>query len=174
MANVNVGALLARARALLEDGAGSVRTVLATRFDGGLFDGLPEDEQSRRALITPITQARVVSMRRHEASPPPLHSLALYEIELEVRVVRHAGPLERLDDDTRDALMGAALTDGDVIAQAFGWPGAFSAGTTGVVGEHLIYEGSELDLEAMADDEPGRVVTRHAFRGVVQVTQATS
>lgn len=177
MAYVDATAILTAVREALEDAGGTLRTIAATRFDGGLYDGLDVDAQTLRALDTPIAEARLISIDRHPDSPPRMHSMSLLTVNIEVDVVRSATLEHKLTDATRDTLKGLAAQDSDVIAQALTYPGNLTqtaaAAATNLVSGMLIHEGSSI--EAAFDGATGaRITSTHTFRGVVNVTQATS
>ena len=59
MAYLDGEAILTRIRAVIEAGAGSLRTISPLTYDGGMYDDLDADEQSRRATVRPIVEATI-------------------------------------------------------------------------------------------------------------------
>ena len=171
-------AVLTAIREVLEDDAGTLRT-LGTRFFGGLFGDIDDDEASLRAMERPIVEATITGRRRHPSSPSRMGSYKLEEIDVTVRVIRHLNADHALDDDRRDDVKALAINDGDLIAQALTYPGnltqtAAAAPTnlcTGCLSE--TEEGTTVARVKLTDT--GRLIeTEHVFVGVVQATQATS
>lgn len=123
MAYVQAAALITRLREVLEDSAGTLRTVPAARFDGDSPEGLSADEAMRRSLTAPRIRARVKVLGRSKSSPPITGNLVIYDITVSVKSRRTITPLEQLDEASNDVLMAAAVTDADVIRQALEYPG---------------------------------------------------
>ena len=175
MAYIDAAAILARLRAVLEDGTGALRAIADTTFDGGLYEGLGQGEKSRRALDIARVEAAISRVTRNEASPPRYGSLALYDIEVTVRVVRHVPPSTKVNDALRDAVKAAAAQDADIIAQGLCTLGNLDASTTGIVSGRLMFEGSDVPEGAFDEDESDGVVeTIHLFSGIVEVAQAVT
>lgn len=178
MANINTTAIITAVRDVVNSAAGSLRTISATRFDGGVYEGMSDEALSLRAVVRPVFDIRVTGLTPHPASPPRNSSLAIYTIVLEVVVTRHINAEHKLIDASRDSAAGLAATDGDVIAQALEWPGNLAqdsgGNATGLIGQNLEYRGSDLRRFQLADNRPGLIETAHRFSGFVKVTQATS
>lgn len=174
MAYVDTGALLTALRGVLEDAAGSLRVVDTDRFEGGYWPDLDDEEASRRGLVKPRAEVVITRIGRSESSPMSHHSLRLYDVELEVRVLRHIGPVAKVDDASRDAARGLAAQDADVIAQAVEHMGNLDSATTGLVSGRLMYEDSPFFDLRLSDDAAGRVETVHRFSGILQVTQVVA
>jgi len=177
VANINTDAILTRIRAVIETAAGSLRTITANTYEGSVFDGLDDAEKTKRALYKPRADATITRIARNPGSPPMYGSLALYDVGVEVLVVRALKPEHKGDTDAanaaRDDVKALAINDADVLCQALCTLGNLSAATTGVVSGQLRYE--ETESEAFLDDDDApRIETRHRFTGIVQVTLATS
>ncbi len=177
MANVDHDAILTTVREVIDDGNGSVRTVTSGRFNGGAYAGQPPGSETLYALATPTFRTAITGQRRHPASPPILGSFTLYEIDVEVEVIRGLQLRHKVNDDIRDDAKALAANDADVLAQALTYPGNMTgtsaSALTGLVSGVLQYEGSSGTIE-LADDTNGRIVSTHTFSGVVHVTLATS
>lgn len=178
MAYLQSAAILTRIREVLTDGAGSVRTIPLGRFTGDLPEGLPEYAEEMRALGNARVEARIVSKRKSPASPPMSGNLRIYELRVEVRVVRLVEPLNQHDDKSRLALMALASDDGDYIAQALENPGALSetesGDATGLASGVLIYEGDSTSVVGRIADGAQTLSTVHNFRGYAISRPATA
>jgi len=173
MATIDADAILTRIRAVLEAGAGSLRTIASTRFDGGLWDDLDADEQSKRATYRPITEASITALAPHDARCSVLTNVGILAIEVTVKVVRHVGPEHMATDALRDDVKALAVSDADVIAQALGYPGNLDRATTGIISGLLAHESSDVELSLPSDASgPGTVTTSHQFTGAVQTAPA--
>lgn len=179
MANIAASAILTRIREVLEDGAGSVRTVSSSRFLGELPDGLSPDAEALRAISKPRVEASITGIRRSASTPPIIGSLLIYDVDVDVRVVRVATTLHQLSDDQRVALQALCAEDADIIRQALEWPGNLTSTTagaaTGLVSGILRYvKTGKLTAKRAVNDgaQPYEIV--HSFSGAVTVSAATS
>jgi len=171
MANIDTDTLLARVRAIVEDGAGSLRTITADTFRGHLYETLGVDAKAVRALVKPRAEARIVNLERHPGTTFEMGSFQLYSVELEVLMVRSGHFTHALKDTERDDLKALAARDGDVLRQALGWPGNVTG--AGVVSDMLRYESSEVGDIELDDEETGtRIETVHRFVGILNVATA--
>lgn len=176
--------LEARMREVIEDAAGTLRTITAGRYIGGLAPGLDVNEEARRGLGVNVdgtkvpTEARVSAVRRSPASPPTMGNLALYEIDVEVRSVYPYTSITKLSDDGRSSLSGLAAASADRIAQAFGYPGNLlttSGGqATGLVSGLLSYVGSSMTWKGTVNGAGGTLEAIHRFKGVAKSAPAVS
>lgn len=177
MAYIATAAIITRVREVLEDSAGSLRTVPSGRFFGGLPDGLSPDAESMRAISKPRVESMIVGMQRSPATPPVVGSLLIYEIDVDVRVIRVVTTLQQLSDDDRVALQALAMEDCDVIRQALEYPGnltSTTAGTpTGLASGLLRYVSSKAIVKRAVNDGSQPLEVIHKFKGVVTVTAAT-
>ena len=123
MSYVKAEAITTRIKEVLEMSSGLLRTVPAGRFSGDLPEGLSIDEELRRAIENPRINANVVRVARSPASPPIMGNVILYDLELEVRIVRIMSTLEQLDDDSLQLLRSRAFEDVDIVRQALEYPG---------------------------------------------------
>lgn len=178
MSNIAADAILTAVRGVLEDGTGTLRTISSTRFDGGLYDSLPDDEKSRRALDRPVVEATITKMERSPHTYAQPGSLAIRRITVEVKIVRHLNEEHKLVDATRDDEKALAVVDADMVAQALEYPGNLTqdagANATGLVSGRLQYVSSTVERVQLGDKQPGMIVTKHTFTGDVQITLATS
>lgn len=123
MSYVKAEAITTRIKEVLEQCSGTFRTVPSGRFSGDLPEGLGIDEEVRRAIENPRINANVVRVSRSPASPPIMGNVVLYDLELEVRIVRIMSTLEQLDDDSLQLLRSRAFEDVDIVRQALEYPG---------------------------------------------------
>ena len=173
MPNLNADAILTAIRDVIEDGAGSRRTIDSARFDGNFYASLARDEQSRRALVTTRAETDIVSVELSEHTPKQPCNVYLYRVGVEVSVVRHLNNSHRLIDATRDDTKALSAMDADVLRQALSYPGNLTTDSggnaTGLVSGRLIYESSETGIVEIEDNESGRVITTHMFMADVKV-----
>lgn len=178
MSNIASGAILTRIREVLLDGAGDLRTISATRFEGDLPEGLSESAQMMRGAVKARVEASVSSIERHPQSPPSNGSVMLYVVGVEVRAVRTVLRIEQLVDADRDTLRALCIEDADIIRQALEYPRnltATTAGTaTGIVSGLLRYAGSETRTSRGIDQGTQILSTIHSFTGSVKVTPETA
>jgi hypothetical protein len=180
VAYLNAAAILARVEQVIVDSLGNLRTVPSSRFQADAYTGQPDAEAAVRAFVKPTVEAEIVAQRPHPRSPPAMHSMQLREIDVTVTVTRATDATAKIDAATRRAIKALSASDADVIAQALGYPGGggnlatTSAGTlTGLVSGILAYVDSATRVE-FGGETSARVVSVHRFRGVVNITQATS
>lgn len=177
MATLDGDAIHTAIREVLEDGTGSVRTISSGRFGGGLYGGQDRRTRAFRALDKPAVETTIAGLRRHSASPPRIGSVGLLELDIDVRIVRHATVESKLDDDVRDALKALAIEDADLVRQALEYPGNLTSTAasvaTGIVSGCLTYSDSDVEVD-FTDDASAQIATTHRFTGIVKITQATS
>ena len=178
MATVESRRILKAVRNVLDSAAGNVRTIASTAYDGSAYPGQSDEEKSKRGTVRPTFHVAIEEQRPSAKSPPRNGSVAIEDLTVVVIVSRHVGPLQKVSDAERDAVMGLASEDGGVIAQALEWPGNLTLDSdnnaTGLIGGCLTWLGSRLDRVEMAEGRAGVVETSHRFRGIVQVTQAVA
>jgi hypothetical protein len=164
-------AILARARAILEDGAGTARTIVAGTYLGGLHSELPDEVAVMRAAAKPIVETSIGAPVRNPASPWVNSTISLLDVDLTVTILRAADLAADVDDDTRDVLKGAIASDVNRIAQALTWPGNMSG--CGLCSDTLMAVGADPPEVVVRESSPfARAVIR--FRGIARVTQAIS
>lgn len=180
MALATYGAVITAVREALDDGAGSLRTIAATRFSDALHEGVSEDELARRGVLS-AKPFRVLlhNQRRHPASPPINASLNLIEFDLDVVISRTVGPLEQADADAMATLLALAAEDTDAVRQCLETPPNLdetAAGTsTNLCGGALRYARSLTPRVVHGGAPPAkaqRFETTHRFGGVIKVHQA--
>ena len=168
MGYLKTSAILTRVREVLEDGAGTLR-VISERFLGDLPEGLSEVEQMRRGLVKARVETSISSISRSPTSPPITGNFLIYEIGVDVRVVRTVTTLEQLSDDDRDSLMALAAEDADVVRQALEYPGNLTQTSAGVdtqlASGMLNFKSSRIRVSRAVDEGAQRVETIHNFSG---------
>ena len=178
MATLPAAAILTRIREVLEDSAGILRTVPTGRFEGGLPEGGRVDSELAKAFVKPRIEAAITGMSLSAATPPVVGNLRIYDLEVEVRVVRIIRPLEQVSDDDRVALQAAAATDADIIAQALGWPGNLTqtaaSTATDLVSGMLTYQRTRARIGRRIDEGAQPLETIHTFTGKAQVRPAVA
>jgi hypothetical protein len=105
-------------------------------------------------------------------------NLALYDLELRVRVVRTIDRTMQINDTMRDAAKALAFQDADVLAQALGFPGNLSttaaATATGIISGLFTYRGSSSSVRGPVDDGASIIETDHRFTAIARSTPAVS
>jgi hypothetical protein len=71
-------------------------------------------------------------MVRSAASPPVTGNFLIYEVTIDVRIVRTITTLEQVSDDDDETLRALAFEDCDVVRQALEYPGNLTTTTAGV------------------------------------------
>ena len=137
MAYIQAAAILRRIREVLEEQAGTLRTISNTRFLGDIPDGLDASEEMRRALEKPRIAATIVDITRSAASPPVNGNLIIYDVTIDVRIIRTITTLEQVSDDDDETLRALAFSDADYVRQALEYPGNLTT-TTAAVATDLV------------------------------------
>lgn len=178
MAVVNTSAMYTRIREVLQSAAGTLRTITADTYSGDLPENLTDQTQARKSVDRPRIEPRITRWARSASGYPVIGNLAVYDLELRVRVVRTVDRTAQIDFDARDAAKALAADDCDRLAQALGFPGNLSttaAGTaTGIVSGLLTYRESISDVRGPVDDGVSMIETDHRFTGIVTSTPAVS
>lgn len=178
MAYLAAGAIQTRLREVLEDAAGSLRTIAAGRLLGDAPEGESDMDRARAAVLGAKVEALLTSMSPNESSPPTLSNVMFYDLEWRVRVTRLLPRTAQIDDTTRDAIKALAFQDADVLRQALGYPNNLlttAAGTaTGIISGLFTYASSSLSVRGVVDDGSSIIETDHRFTCIARSTPATS
>ena len=178
MAYLAASAIQKRVREVIEGAAGSLRTITAGTYAGDMPEGNSDMDLARGAIAKPTVEALVTSAGRSASSPPVIGNLALYDLELRVRVVRIIDRTMQINDTLRDAAKALAFQDADVLAQALGFPGNLSttaaATATGIVSGLFTYRGSQSSVRGPVDDVASIIETDHRFTAIARSTPAVS
>ena len=170
MAYIKSEAILTRIREVVDTGAGTGRTINSARFNGDLPEGLDDMENARRAVEVARHEASIIGVRRSPSSPPELGSLLLYDIDVQVRVIRALTRHEQISDPDRDVLIAQASEDADVLAQALGYPGNLTqtaaAAATDLVSGRLRYVSSKVVIRGSVNAGAQAIETVHMFAGI--------
>lgn len=174
MANLAYANIRKRLREVLDDGEGLVRTVPASKFSGDYWTGADPWTGQVRALSKP--RFALPTMTTVPVAGSPMQPGSSNITELEVRVeCEYALTVPVAADDTRDAAVAQAEQDGDIITQAFGWPGNLTqteaAAATGILDGVIRHVVSRPIVEDWARK---RLVMSHTYRAFVNTVQATS
>jgi hypothetical protein len=171
MAYVQAEPIRTRLREVLEQSAGTLRTVPYGRFSGGLPPGLAANEELRRAFESPRVNISIRRAGRNAQTPPIIGNILLDDYEFEVRVVRAITALEQLSDRSRDLIEALTMVDGDILRQALGTPGVLSetenGDATDIVSGLLRWQSSEWRVTRLVDEGAQLLETIHGFVGVV-------
>ena len=178
MSYIGTAALQTRLREVLEDGYGSLRTITADTYGGNLPEDFTGQGDSVRSLGQPQVECLITKGARSPSSPMTKSNVALYLVDVRVRVVRRLSADVQISETARDTIKAAAAADIDVIAQALGWPGNLtttSAGAaTGLVSGLLTHKESSTDVRSVVEDGASIVETLHLFTGTLQSAPAVS
>ena len=175
MANTAYAAIRKRLREIVDDGDGLVRVVSSGKFSGDYWTGITAWAGHTRALSKP--RFAVPAMITALADGTPIFTNASHKIErVDMRIeCEYALPIPTSSDDDRDAQVATAEQDGDIIAQAVGWPGNMTqteaAAPTGILDGSIRHT---LSRPVIEDWDARRLVMEHTFRAFVNVVQATS
>ena len=178
MATIKSAAILTRIREVIEQSAGDLRTVPASRFLGDDQDGLDVSEELRRGLEAPRVRVALTGMSRNEGTPSVIGNVFLLDLSFEIRVIRTITTLEQISDSDSDALAALALTDADILRQALEYPGNLTqtdaAETTDLCSGMLRYGSSKWRTGGAVNDGAQLLETTHSFTGVAISRPATS
>ena len=167
MAYLKTGPMLRRIREVVEDSAGTLRQVPSARFLGEMPEGLDPESAMAKAIDRPRIEAMITSITPSDSTPPTLSNLRLYDVEVKVKIVRVVTPLEQVSDADRDALMGLAAQDADVVAQALGFPGNLTTTTAGtstdIVSGLLLHRATSVLVRKAIDDGAQPIETSHTY-----------
>lgn len=178
MAHMDGVTILRAIRGVLENGEGSVATILANTYQSGTHEALGFSEDVLAAFCNPRVELSGSTVGRNAASPPRGGNLEYVDIAVEVRLVRSFTVIHSLDPEQRETLRGLAMTDADVVGQALTHPGNLAqdsdSNPTGLVSGCLLSAGSTVGTIEVEDSQSGRLVSTHRFTGIVQTAPATS
>ena len=171
MAIIQSAAILLRIRQVLENGAGTLRTIASTRFYGDFPEGLDASTEQRRGLERPRIEARIRGISRNPASPPITGNFVLYDLAIDVEIVRPLTTAEQLTDSDRDTLRALVMDDVDVVRQALEYPGNLTTTTAGaatdLVSGLLSYRTSRVDPIASPISSGAQTLRSvHSFTGI--------
>ena len=175
MANVKAQEITTAIRDVIESGHGATRAIPSGTFGGGIFETLGTDAESQKAMVLPAAEAKIIKQSVNKASPPQPGSVRLYDLEIQVRLIRHINLEHTTIDAVRDDTKALAARDGDVLSQALGYPDNINTdaagATTGLVSGMLNYISSDVGKTDVS--ESGVIVTVHKFTGVACVIFTT-
>ena len=181
MTTASTDRILIRMREVIEGATVTLRGISANTYGTNLPDGLDVNEEARRTMIGSdgvrvMMEASIPRMERSPASPPVIGNLALYDIYPEVRVVVLYSAPATLTGALRDSLRGLVVSAGDVLAQAFGFPGNLTTTTggeaTGLVSGLLAFVGGSAQARAVTNQPGGVYEAVYKFKGVLRVAPA--
>jgi hypothetical protein len=177
MAYAAYSAALTRVRELLIGGYGQLRPITSTRFQGDLPDGLLEEEQARRGILSEIPIEVVYLGRKpHPSRLVITGSVQIHLVDLEVRVVRTLAIDAQVDDATRDAITAAAIEDGEAIEQVLEWPYNLATTQAGAdTGLMAIKFVGTTSAEVTTEAGQAQVLkTKHQLQATIKSAPATS
>lgn len=174
MAYLASEAIVERLRELLSEAAGSLRPIASNTYTHDLVSGLDVNEEARRSLPRPSVDASISGIRRSAASPPLTGNLAIYDFDLEVRVVVPLTAPKLVDPDAYDAAKAAIVKSADIIAQSLSWPPNLTTTTggtaTGLLGLALV--ASSISARNTANEAGGVLEAKHSFKGIARSAPA--
>lgn len=171
MANIAIEGVISAIKAVVE-GAGVVnREVAVGRFATDTYPELSGSELTKRARVMRTFDCRVASMQPHTQSCPIVYARQLYLAKIECSLTRHVDSLVKLDQATRDDLLGNQWEDVDVISQALTFPGNvdWSTANGGLVSRCLKHTGSNKSRTELGATPPNFIETSMEFEGVFYV-----
>lgn len=158
-------------REALESAHGALRAIPSGTYSQGTLGADQGHTDTLRAISGPRIEASILEAKVSPSSPLEPGSIRIWDVTVQVRVVRAISREHMLSSSARDTVRGLAASDGPVIANALGYPGNYrhtSTGTaaTGIVSGRLKHAGSSIGLiEPSADG--ARLVTTHRFTCMV-------
>jgi len=179
MAYVQAQALIHRIREVLEQSAGTLRTVPSGRFQGDWPQGLSDATQARIVFANPRVRVNLESFSRSQYSPPINGNIVIYDIGVSVIVARLFDREKQITSDDYDAVQAYAAEDTDVIRQALEWPGNLTTTSTGsatdLISGMLAFIGpSTNQVVGLIDQGAQRFETTNRFGGYLIARAATS
>jgi len=178
MAYIQAGPAIRRIREVIEDSAGVLRTVPASRFGGEVPTGLDDESVLAKAADKPRVETTIADMKASNATPPVMGNVALWDVVFSTKVTRIVTPLEQVSDDDRDALMAAVATDVDVIRQALGFPGNLTTTTAGtatdIVSGLLVLQSARIQVRRPINEGGQPIETTLTLLGRLISRPATS
>lgn len=172
MSTISTAALQIRLREVIEAGFGTTRTIAAATYGGNLPEEFSAQGDSVRAVAKPQAEALIEAIRRSPSSPSIVSNVALYEVDVRVRVVRRLTADQQVTAAARDTVKAAAAGDADVLVQALSWPGNLTqtqaGAATGLRSGMLAYRESQTTVRPAVDDGASVIETNHLFTGLMQ------
>lgn len=176
MAYIKTAEILTRIRELLQDGYGSVRTINASRFQGGLHAGQTPDHQARLGILSQLPcEASITKTLRHPQRLVITGSVQIELLEIQVNVVRTVAIDGQVTDSVRDAAKALAAEDADAIKQVLEWPPNLTLTNAGAATDlkGMSYQGSDHRFLGAAG-KAMRLDTIHRFHATCLSRPATS
>ena len=174
MAYLPAEAIITAVREVCDEASGSLRVIAATKYSTGTHETQGADTKSREAVVKPRFDVRFNSLGKNPASPPNLGNKQIYDVSVQVAVVRHLDIEHRVIASARHDAIALAYQDGDVLQQALTYLNNLeetaAAVATNLASGCLIYEGSQAGEVTLGESGPGMIETVHFFRGIVTVT----
>jgi hypothetical protein len=178
MAYIQAGPAIKRIREVIEDSAGTLRTVPASRFGGEVPTGLDDESVLAKAADKPRVETTIADMKASNATPPVMGNVALWDVVFSTKVTRIVTPLEQVSDDDRDTLMASVATDVDVIRQALGFPGNLTTTTAGtatdIVSGLLVLQSARIQVRRPINEGGQPIETTLTLLGRLISRPATS
>lgn len=161
------------------------RKIASGMFSTDMFEGADDFTAQVRALGmrsagngSGVIPAVTVTASQTEApeSPSGPSNIAILVLRVVVRAYYDIGVGVELEADF-NAIRAQALTDSDLIRQAFLWPGALTqtsaAVATGIV-SGILRQSGDARVQRESHDTGGLLVTEAEYEGRVVVTQAVT
>lgn len=176
MAYIKAAEIIERIREIVNDGAGSVRAISASRFKGGMHEGLDDAHLSHLGkMAQKPAEVAIVAVRPHDQKIVVGGSVQLHYVDIEIRVVRALTFKGRVNDDTRDAIRALSAQDASALEQALEWPPNLETTTGGQSTDLLacMFAGSRNPVVGL-EGTSMRIDTIHRFEGTALSRPAIS
>jgi hypothetical protein len=178
MAYIQAGPAIKRIREVIEDSAGTLRTVPASRFGGEVPTGLDDESVLAKAADKPRVETVITSIKPSTATPPVIGNVRLYDVVFKTKITRLVTPLEQVSDDDRDALIASVAVDADVLGQALGYPGNLTTTTAGtatdIVSGLLVAQSADIAIRRQVNEGGQPIETTLTLLGRLISRPATS
>lgn len=174
----DASAILTRVEEVLCEGAGQHHLVAPGTYARGLSEMMTANAQSTRAIATPRIEVSCSASGVSPASPPVGGDKILFDVTIDVRVIRAAGTAKQVNDLLRRDLKALALQDLARLVPALEWPGNLDATSdgdpTGLVSRALQWSGRPAEHRFVGDAAgSGRLETVFRFVGIAKTTLPT-
>ena len=172
MAYLRTDRILMRLKEIVEDGLAQYRTITDGYYIGDLPTGLSTSADLRRATEGARIHVNMPGLTRAAESPPTNGSLLIYDIAIEIRIIRLLDRGTQLTPNDQYLVQALAGQDADVLRQAI----EYSRNTrflangdpTGVIG--LLWTNTSAQVRGLIDEGAQTIETIHRFSGKAVTT----
>jgi hypothetical protein len=165
MSYLRTDRIVSRLREICEDGLAQYRTIASGTYGGDLPDGLSIYGDQRRALVVPSIRISIPGLFRAAESPPTNGSLLIYDLGIEIRLIRLIERGAQVTPDDYSAIQALAAMDADILRQGIEYSRntrfTSDALPTGLIG--VWWTQSKVVVRGVVDDGAQTMETIHSF-----------